>query len=509
MVLRHLLAPVAELVDALDSKSSSARSAGSIPARGTKTFSHHVSSCPIQSHKGLNSFGFWAFQHPVVSHGTPWHSTEAQASDGIRDGIFGSRFSDTVTNREYGVRAMALTDTAIRKAKPTDRQYKMADSGGLYLLVHPRGSRYWRFDYRIAGKRKTMALGTYPDVSLATARQKRDEARQALALDIDPMKAPGQGNPTASVVAEPTFGSLAEEYIERLVQQNRTLKTVDKNRWHLQKLASDLTDKPIRCVTPADVLRVIKKIEASGRVETSHRVRAAIGSVFRFAISTLRAENDPTFALRGALLPINSKPQSAIIEEREFGSLLASIDEYDGWVTLRAALQLMALCYPRPIELRLAEWSDIDLEGRQWHIPASRTKMRRPHDIPLSRQAREILLQVKKFSGDGRLVFPSIRNQARPLSENAMNSALRRMGYTKDEHTSHGFRASASSILNRRRFHPDVIEASLAHLDPNEVRRTYNRYAYWEERVEMAQKWADICDELKSVKKSRRHDDLI
>lgn len=404
---------------------------------------------------------------------------------------------------------MALTDTAIRKAKPAERQYKITDGGGLYLLVHPRGSRYWRFDYRLEGKRKTMALGTYPEIDLSTARQKRDEARKNLALGLDPMQAAKLDEQAVYIKSEASFGAIADEYIERLEQQNRTPKTVEKNKWHLKRLAADLCDKPIRSITSADVLRVIKRVEASGRVETSHRVRAAVGSVFRFAISTLRADNDPTYALRGALLPINSKPQAAIIEEGAFGDLLASIDKYDGWVTIRAALQIMALCYPRPIELRLAEWRDIDPTGLQWHVPAHRTKMRRPHDIPLSHQARAILLQLREFSGSGRLVFPSIRDPERPLSENAMNSALRRMGYLQDEHTSHGFRASASSILNRRRFRIDVIEASLAHLDPNEVRRTYNRYAYWEERVEMAQRWADICDELKFARHKRRHDDLI
>lgn len=402
---------------------------------------------------------------------------------------------------------MAVSDLSLRKAKASDKPYRLTDGDGLYVIIRSNGAKWWRFDYRINGVRKTMSLGTYPEVSLVEARGKRDAARKLVASNIDPVEASREAVAEARASDENTFGVIAQEYIDRMKKMGRTEKTVFKNEWQLLRLSAKLKDRPIRQITAAEILEVIKHVEASGRLETAHRVRAAIGAVFRYAISTLRAENDPTYSLRGALMPLVYTPQAAIIEPRPFGALLRAVDEYDGWMTLRAALQIMALCFPRPIELRKAEWSHIDLEAKVWNIPAELTKMRRPHDIPLSTQAVAIFKEVKRFSGEGRLVFPSIRSLERPLSENAMNSALRRMGYAQDEHTSHGFRSSASSILNSRGFPPNVIESALAHLDPNEVRRTYNRYSYWNERVTMAQAWADICDDLKRSK--RRNDDLI
>jgi integrase len=272
-------------------------------------------------------------------------------------------------------------------------------------------------------------------------------------------------------------------------------------------MAAPLAAKPITEIKAGDILPVLKKVEARGNRESAHTLRATIGSVYRFAIANLLAEYDPTFALRGSLLPVEEGHQAAITDEKGFGGLLRSVDEFDGWITLRAALQIMAICYPRPIELRKAEWGHFDFEAKVWTIPAHLTKMRRPHDIPLSLQALAIIEALRPISGDSQYVFPAMRSMKNVISENGMNSALRRMGYTKEEHTSHGFRASASSILNRRKFHPDVIERSLSHVEPNKIRRAYNRYEYWDERIDMAQKWADICDELKARK--RRNDDLV
>lgn len=393
---------------------------------------------------------------------------------------------------------MALTDVALKKAKSREKPYRLRDSDGLYVIIQPHGAKWWRFDYMRPDKsRNTMSLGTYPDVTLAEARTRRDKARSHLKEGFDPVQQSKAEEAERQKGRDNTFGAIADEYLSRLEKQGRSPNTLTKNDWYLKVLAADLADRPIREITAAEILKVVKKIEASGRIETAHRARSGISSVFRLAVSTLRADTDPTFALRGALLPKNSTPQAAITDEKKFGGLLRSVDEFDGWPTLRAALQIMALCFPRPLELRKAEWEHVDLEKGEWEIPAEIMKMRRPHAIPLSRQAIAIFKEVGKFSGDGRLVFPSIRNAEKLLSENAMNSALRRMGYLKEEHTSHGFRSSASTILNARRFHPDVIERSLSHVDQNQTRRTYNRYEYWEERVDMMQAWADLCDEFK------------
>ena len=255
--------------------------------------------------------------------------------------------------------------------------------------------------------------------------------------------------------------------------------------------------RPITAITPAEILVLLQRIEKTGRRETARRLRGTIGSVFRLAIVTLRATNDPTFALRGALLRPNVQHRAAITDERELGALMRSIDEYDGWPTLRAALQLVALTMMRPGDVRHMCRSEIVFPKAVWHIPAERMKMRRPHDVPLSDQALTVLRGIWELS-DGQLVLPSIRSFSKPLSENALNSALRRMGYAQDEMTAHGFRSSASTILNERGCDPDVIEAALAHEDEDNVRRAYNRAKYWPQRVKLLQEWADLLDEFKS-----------
>jgi integrase len=267
----------------------------------------------------------------------------------------------------------------------------------------------------------------------------------------------------------------------------------------LQVLAAPLTRRPIADIMPIEVLDVLKRIEKSGRRETARKLRGAIGGVFRYAIVTLRATNDPTVPLRGALLQPNVEHRPAITDERELGMLMSTIDDYDGWPTLRATLQLLALTMTRPGDVRGMRRSEIDFEKALWRIPAERMKMRRPHDVPLSQQALEILRDIWPLSDHGDLVLPSIRSIHRPLSENAMNCALRRMGYQKDEMTSHGFRATASTILNERGFDPDVIEAALAHQDKNYIRRAYNRSTYWPQRVNLMQAWADMLDEFRKL----------
>jgi integrase len=274
-------------------------------------------------------------------------------------------------------------------------------------------------------------------------------------------------------------------------------RTISKNRWLLENLAAPLSGRPIADIAAHEILEVLRRVEKTGRRESARRLRGTIGCVFRHAVATLRAQHDPTAALRGALLRPIVNHRAAITDERDLGALMVSIDEYDGWATLRAALQLLALTMTRPGDVRFMRRSEINFEKAIWRIPAERMKMRRPHDVPLSKQALENLKDIWAVSDNSDLVLPAVRSLKKPLSENAMNSALRRMGYTKEEMTAHGFRSAASTILNERGINPDVIEAALAHQDQNAVRRAYNRATYWPERVKLMQQWADMLDEFR------------
>lgn len=387
---------------------------------------------------------------------------------------------------------MPLSEAAVRAAKAKEKPYKLTDSAGLYLYVPITGNRLWRFDYRHMGKRRTLAIGSYPLIGLADARKKRDEARRLLVDGIDPATTKLKTDDTVTL----TFGNLVDEYLDRVRHEERAAATIDKKTWLLKTLAADLADKAIVSVTPADVLQVLRQVEATGRLESAKRLRTAISAVFRLAVVTLRAETDPTIPLRGAIKPPKVRNQPAITDEKEFGALAATIEAYDGWPTLTALLRFTMLTAARPGEARFTEWAELDLDKAKWVIPAARTKMRREHDVPLSRQAVEVLRSMKPISGRARLVFPSIRNYERPLSENAMNAALRRMGYTQDEHNSHGFRSSFSTIMNGRGYDPEVIERALAHKDGS-VRGIYNRSRYWNERVALMQEWADLVESLK------------
>lgn len=396
---------------------------------------------------------------------------------------------------------MALTDLALRNAKPRDNPYKLFDGGGLHLLVNPNGSRIWRLAYRFAGKPKQLSFGPYPTVTLVAARQKRDEAKRLLLEGQDPSTVRKLERVNAAIAAGNTFALLAAEYVERLERRGAAAATIAKNRWLLETLAGPaLGPRPIGEITPVEVLATLQQVERSGRRESARRLRAAIGSVFRFAIATLRAENDPTFALKDALERPKVTHRAALTDPKKLGGLMRAIDEYDGWPTLRSALLFTALTFARPGEVRGARWAEIDLERATWSIPAERMKMRRPHVVPLCRQALVVLADIRPLTGASDLIFPSIRSNKKLLSENAMNSALRRMGFTQDEMTSHGFRAAASSILNEKGHSPDVIEAALGHLDHNEVRRAYNRATYWPERVVLMQVWADLLDESRRMK---------
>lgn len=394
---------------------------------------------------------------------------------------------------------MALTDFSIRKAKPLKRPFKMSDGGGLYLAVQPNGTKLWRMKYRFASKEKLLSFGPYPALSLGIARRKRDDAKKLLAVGTDPSVQKRHDKIASATAAQNTFGAVAAELLANKEASDAAPSTMSKNRWMLEDLAAPLTHRPIAEITAAEVLDVLKRVEKSGRRETARRLRGMMGSVFRLAIVTLRAPGDPTLALHGALLAPKVQHRASITDEAKLGGLMRSIDEYDGYASLSAALKFTALTFARPGEVRGARRGEIDFENAVWRISAERAKMRRPHEVPLSRQAIVLLRDVWSLSDYGDLVFPSIRSNRKPLSENSMNSALRRMGYGSDEMTSHGFRASASTILHERAHPPHVIEAALGHQDENAVRRAYNRAIYWPERVLLMQTWADLLDEFRKV----------
>ena len=393
---------------------------------------------------------------------------------------------------------MALSEFAVRKAKPREKAYKLFDGGGLFLHVQPNGSKHWRLKYRYDGKEKLLSFGPYPIISIADARKQREKTKKQLAEDTDPAAQKKLYRIAAQTASRQTFSLIAQEYIQRMEANGAAPATLSKTRWLLEKLAAPISGRPANEITSAEILDMLRKIELSGRLETARRLRGVIGSVFRYAIVTLRANGDPTTALHGALLAPKVIGRAAITDEAKLGALLVAVDEYDGWPTISAALNLLILTCVRPGEVRGAKRAEFDLEDAIWRIPEERMKMRRPHDVPLSRQALAVLNGVWPLSEGAELVFPSIRSKQRPLSEAAFNAALRRMGFTKEEVTAHGFRVTASTILNSRGFDADVIEAVLAHQDRNAIRRTYNRSSYWEQRTELMKKWADLLDQFRT-----------
>lgn len=394
---------------------------------------------------------------------------------------------------------MSLTFFDAKNAAPKERPYRLADGDSLYLQIQPNGSKLWRFRYRYGGMEKMLSVGVFPSVSLAEARQKRDDARKLLSSGVDPVAQKKLDRITAETTARTTFGLIAADFLSNMEANGAAVSTVSKNRWLLEDLAKPLANRPITEITAAEILDLLKRIEKTGRRESARRLRAMISAVFRLAVVTLRATTDPTFALQGALLRPNVKSRAAITDEAKFGALLRAIDGFDGWPTIKAALQFAALTFARPGEIRGARRFEILFEKSVWRIPAERAKVRRPHDVPLSRQALAVLKDIWPLSEGGELIFPSITSLERPLSENAFNVSLRRLGFSADEMTAHGFRATASTILNERGFDPDVIEAALAHQQQNAVRRAYNRAAYWPERVRMMQTWADLLDEFREL----------
>ena len=390
-----------------------------------------------------------------------------------------------------------LSALAVENAKPRQKAYLLTDGNGLHLMVTPQGSKLWRLRYRFGKKQNSLSLGSFPEVSLASARAKRDDARKLVAEGVNPSEHKKHEKLVAEIGANDSFGAIAEEYLKRLEEGGAAQATLSKNRWLLIELASPLHKRPAAKVTPAEILVILQKYEKAGLRETAKRLRGVIGAVFRLAVATLRAETDPTYALRGAIAAPIVSHRAAITDEKLLGALMVAIDGYEGWPTLRSALLFLSLTMVRPGEVRRMRRNEIIWPSAIWRIPAERMKMRRPHDVPLSRQALAILREVWPLTMDDNLVFPSIRSIRRPLSENAFNSVLRRLGYGTDEHCAHGFRSSASTILNEHGYDSRVIEVALAHQDENKTRAAYNRAQFWPERQKLLQNWADLLDEFR------------
>lgn len=389
-----------------------------------------------------------------------------------------------------------LSDTACRNAKTQEKPVKLADSGGLYLLVNQAG-KYWRWDYRHAGKRKTLALGVYPAVTLAQVRKKHGEARQLLADGIDPGAARKAQKAALFADNENAFELVAREWHEK---QSQTWVPSHSVRI-LRRLEADvfpwLGKTPVDSITAPDLLQCLRRIESRGAGETAHRTLQNCGQVLRYAIATGRAERDVSADLRGALAPVRGKHLAAVTEPAKLGPLLRALDDYEGTFIVRCALRLAPLVFVRPGELRSARWADIDLDAREWRYLVTKTQTQ--HVVPLSRQAVAIFEELRPFTGRSEFAFPSPRSAQRPMSDNAILSALRRSGIEKDEASGHGFRATARTILDEvLGVRPDLIEHQLAHAvrDPNG--RAYNRTAHLPARHEMMQRWADYLDQLKA-----------
>lgn len=393
---------------------------------------------------------------------------------------------------------MVLTDTAIRNAKPKDKPYKVSDSQGLYLLVNPRGSKLWRVKYRFNGVERKLAIGPYPEITLAEARAARDAARKQIVHAVDPNYAKRQARIEATMRAENSFSKIADELIAKREKEGVSPRTLEKYRWVLNLFSAEFRRRPVSEISPAELLHEVKHQERREKFETAKRMRSFASRVFRYGAATARAERDPAQMLLGALIQPKVKHFSAITEPTEFGGLLRAIEDYTGDPAVMYALKLTPHVFQRPGELRQMEWAEINFDKAVWTLPPAKMKMRQPHAVPLSRQAFAILKSMQELTGKGKYVFPSVRSRSRPISENTVTAALRRMGYTKDQMTAHGFRTSASSLLNESgKWNPDAIERALAHMVSGEIRRIYNQSAYWAERVAMAQWWSDYLDELR------------
>jgi len=396
---------------------------------------------------------------------------------------------------------MALTDLAIRNAKPGAKASKLADGDGMFLLVTPAGGKLWRLKYRIDGREKLLSIGAYPEIGLGEARRRREEARELIATGKDPSREKQREKVRARIKAADSFAAICNEYCAKRRRDGSkgwAPATATRSEYLLSLVCGSIGKLPISEVEPADVLAAIRRIEGKGKLESARRSLQLAGAVFRYAVATARLASDPTRDLRGALTAPKVTHYGAITDPKKVGELLRAIDDYEGSAITRLALKIAPHVFVRPGELRHAEWSEFDLEGALWIIPAGKMKMRKAHHVPLSRQAVALFREVRSVTGPTGFLFPSVRTRTRPMSENTINASLRRLGYASDEMTAHGFRAMASTLLNEScRWHPDAIERALAHGDADRVRAAYHRGAHWNERLEMAQWWSDYLDQLR------------
>ncbi len=391
---------------------------------------------------------------------------------------------------------MALSDTKVRNAKPREKAYKIADGKGLFLTISPNGSKYWRFKYHFNNKEKLLALGVYPDVSLAQARDKHLEARRLIANGIDPSIDKQIKKRAKKVAAENSFEAIAREWYAKYSPtwaSNHSEKII---RRFERDLFPWLGNRPINEITAQELLIILRRIENRGAIDTAHRAKQNCSQVFRYALATGRADRDPANDLRGALPPVKENHHATITEPKAIGELLRATNSYQGFLVTKCALKLAPLVFVRPGELRKAEWSEFNFETAEWRIPAAKMKMRVVHIVPLSTQAITILRELQPLTGDGKYVFPSVRSPQRPMSDNTVTGALRRLGYTGDDMTGHGFRSMASTLLNEQGWNRDAIERQLAHTERNNVRAAYNYAEYLPERRKMMQHWSNYLDEL-------------
>jgi integrase len=399
-----------------------------------------------------------------------------------------------------------LTEAAVKNAKPGERLVKLSDGGGLQLWLMPTGGKLWNYAYRFDGKQRKLSLGKYgkapAGVPLEAARKRRDEAAGLLHDGIDPSVRKRQVKAAQADAQANTFAVLADELLAKKKREGVAATTDAKLEWLLRLAKADLGAQPITSISASEILRVLQPLEAAGKLETAKRLRSTIGSVFRHAIVTSRADRDPTQSLKGAIASPKPQHRAAITDPVAFGGLLGAVDGFVGQSVTKAAMQLIALLACRPGELRHAKWSEFDLSGRVWNIPGERMKMRRPHRIPLAKQAVAILRELHPITGsntEDRLAFPGTRSVKRPMSENTLNAALRRLGYSQSEMSSHGFRSTFSTLANESgKWSVNAIEAALAHIEPNAVRRAYARGDYWAERVKLMTWWANHCDTLRN-----------
>lgn len=393
---------------------------------------------------------------------------------------------------------MPLTDIVVRNAKPESKPRKLADEKGLFLLIHSNGSKYWRYKYRFGGKEKLLSLGVYPDVSLAQARQRRDDARKLLANEVDPGILKQEAKRANKEIAGNSFEAIGREWYAKH-SPNWAASHGDKI---IRRLERDIFPwigaRPIAEITAHILLATLRRIESRGALETAHRAHQNCSQIFRYAVATGRAERDPSVDLRGALPPAKEKHHASITNPAAIGELMRSLEGYQGSFVTRCALQLAPLLFVRPGELRHAEWSEIELEKAEWRIPGEKMKMRAVHIVPLCVQAVKILRDLQALTGNGKYVFPGVRTASRPMSENTVNSALRRLGYAKEELTGHGFRSMASTLLNEHGWNRDAIERQLAHAERDSVRAAYNYAEHLVERRKMMQEWADYLEGLKT-----------